>query len=498
MVSLDQLPDVALLHILTCNKLTGSDILTFGRVCKRFYQFANSTTVWKRKCRKRLRFLSTEDSDSLLASVAQLQNKPGAAGARNRKQTDESWIMTFHNCDAILTATNDVIRQYVTNKKVEYDEVMKLDDLCERYNTPLVLKTVTLCNKSGRFYDASAEYFLSRLISALTKVIEKNMEYVSGDLVWNFFSACTPDDEPHLAQRRFLVVQRAMAQHMHGRLDRLTDKILSLPRQLSSLYGHLNGGLRDQMNSLEKNVADVRQIQSRCPGVRKRSAIVDRQEHLHDDMRPSSSSHQQQSSSQSHHHRHRRRQTHHQHLDSTSPVIDIVGMCDGFSHEEIVTSLFYDNECFAHIPDPRAQFHILAIKPTKKSKHIFRIVARVSPAIREAIELNNNFLLILRLQCHVYDNTPPFIRCFRCQAPGHKSNQCTSNDYVCAYCAGPHSTQRCSNRQGPPRCINCIKRRREDVAHPADSKLCPEYLTYLSTSSSRGPGHPTSRHRSEF
>ena len=498
MVYLDQIPDVALLNILTCETLHVSDVLAFGRACKRFYQFANSTTVWKRKCRKRLRFLSVKDSDSLLASVAQLQNKAGStspSSISSRKQTEESWIMTFHNVDTILTATSDVIKQYVAEKKIDYDEVMKLDDLCERYSTSLILKNITLCDKSGQFYNA--EYFVTKVVDAMTRVIEKNMEYVSGDLVWNFFSACTQEDEPHLAQRRFLVVQRAMAQHMHGRLDRLTDKILSLPRQLSSLYGHLNGGLRDQMSSLEESVADVRQIQARCPGVRKRPAAVDHQHQLNE-MVPSTSQNRPSTSrnrpSTSSNHRNRRHTRHyHQHytLDNNSPVIDIVGMCDGFSYEEIITSLFYDNDCFAHILDPRSKFQILAIKPTKKSKHIFRIIAKVTPEIRAAIASNNDYISIFSLQCHVYDQAPPFIRCFRCQAPGHKANQC-NNDFVCAYCAGPHSTQRCRNRQSPPRCINCVKKRREDVAHPADSKLCPEFLSYLNDVN----GNRTARHRS--
>ena len=59
-------------------------------------------------------------------------------------------------------------------------------------------------------------------------------------------------------------------------------------------------------------------------------------------------------------------------------------------------------------------------------------------------------------------------RCYQCKTYGHiakSANNACSNEEVCSYCAGPHSTKVCA-QSGQPKCANCKK------SHRSGDPLC--------------------------
>lgn len=70
-------------------------------------------------------------------------------------------------------------------------------------------------------------------------------------------------------------------------------------------------------------------------------------------------------------------------------------------------------------------------------------------------------------------------RCFKCQGYRHTSVVCKRDSEVCGYCAETgHSYKDCKNKEGPPCCVNC-KMRKKDDKHEANSKQCQEYVRSL-------------------
>lgn len=70
----------------------------------------------------------------------------------------------------------------------------------------------------------------------------------------------------------------------------------------------------------------------------------------------------------------------------------------------------------------------------------------------------------------------PVVRCFKCQAYGHMSRQC-SGAQVCAKCAGDHDLKNCDS--STIRCGNCYsKDQAADCSHMTTSRDCPVFLDY--------------------
>ena len=80
----------------------------------------------------------------------------------------------------------------------------------------------------------------------------------------------------------------------------------------------------------------------------------------------------------------------------------------------------------------------------------------------EVLKSGRLFAFGTRVQVVEVDLNRDVRRCYRCQTYGHiaKSaiNAC-SNEEVCGYCAGPHSTKVCAH-SGQPKCANCKKAHR--------------------------------------
>ncbi|XP_043252535.1 proteoglycan 4-like [Colletes gigas] len=72
-----------------------------------------------------------------------------------------------------------------------------------------------------------------------------------------------------------------------------------------------------------------------------------------------------------------------------------------------------------------------------------------------------------------YNSSRPYIQCYRCQAFGHSSSNCTKA-HNCLKCAGKHSTQECTKPPTTPAtCCNC------GGSHPANYSQCPSLLAFL-------------------
>ena len=67
--------------------------------------------------------------------------------------------------------------------------------------------------------------------------------------------------------------------------------------------------------------------------------------------------------------------------------------------------------------------------------------------------------------------------CFNCRKPGHRASVngklvCT-NDPACPICAGGHNQSECTHK-GIPKCISCIRSKRDNHLHTAFSGICPD------------------------
>ena len=78
-------------------------------------------------------------------------------------------------------------------------------------------------------------------------------------------------------------------------------------------------------------------------------------------------------------------------------------------------------------------------------------------------------------------NPPRWTQCYKCQAIGHASNSCTSDNRKCMKCALPHHHRQCLKNQSEYLCANC------GGAHAANDSRCQHIKLALETDSSRQP-----------
>ena len=115
-------------------------------------------------------------------------------------------------------------------------------------------------------------------------------------------------------------------------------------------------------------------------------------------------------------------------------------------------------------------------------------VIQVSPAIREAIRKNGDYVHLHLGSHHVKDRIH-VIQCYHCQEFGHMAGTlyCKNKgkDPVCFYCAGSHSSKDCNSRKDRKvkkiKCHNCAKSRNSSdkaaaSTHKASDTLCPFYI----------------------
>lgn len=82
-------------------------------------------------------------------------------------------------------------------------------------------------------------------------------------------------------------------------------------------------------------------------------------------------------------------------------------------------------------------------------------------------------LFLIRVYWEKFNSSKPFIQCFRCQAHGHTSINC-SKDFECMKCAGSYDSTDClKTLDTPATCVNCIG------DHTANYSKCLALLNYL-------------------
>ena len=91
--------------------------------------------------------------------------------------------------------------------------------------------------------------------------------------------------------------------------------------------------------------------------------------------------------------------------------------------------------------DAGQTFDVVVLKEELTS---YTVVIKISPEVRNLININGNKLFISLSRCEVKDRFH-FIQCFHCQRIGHISTNCPDKAKmpVCMYCAGSHSSKMC-------------------------------------------------------
>lgn len=86
-------------------------------------------------------------------------------------------------------------------------------------------------------------------------------------------------------------------------------------------------------------------------------------------------------------------------------------------------------------------------------------------------------LFFTRIYCEKYNHSKLFIQCFRFQAHGHTSANCTKT-YKCIKCTESHNSHTCKKSSDTPtKCVNC------KGSHTANYCRCPALLNYLNKKS---------------
>ncbi len=75
--------------------------------------------------------------------------------------------------------------------------------------------------------------------------------------------------------------------------------------------------------------------------------------------------------------------------------------------------------------------------------------------------------------------------CRRCSRPGHPTVDCTSPHFICAKCAGRHSTLTCMVQQQDYVCPNCSTEEGDAVRHSATYRGCPVFRAAAAKESER-------------
>ena len=172
-------------------------------------------------------------------------------------------------------------------------------------------------------------------------------------------------------------------------------------------------------------------------------------------------------------------------LPSKTPTINIVGVPNGISKEDLQHEIFQQNPIIRKLHSDfsgqgEGKFNILSISKLKNNQEISRATIGVSNTIRDYIANGSNDRLYLgNGTCKVYDSFH-VKRCFNCQKFGHISEKC-DHPFACGYCAGPHETRNCQLKNSPSQadvcCTNCknssVTEQHDNCKHPAYSMDCP-------------------------
>jgi len=130
------------------------------------------------------------------------------------------------------------------------------------------------------------------------------------------------------------------------------------------------------------------------------------------------------------------------------------------------------------------QVRVAVLSASRTSPGTSVAVLEVSPSVRRRL-IEQDRVYLDFASCRVRDIVA-VTRCFRCQNYGHPAKYCRTPK-ACGLCASSdHESEGCPEKDTQRRkCVNCVRTKIEDDAHPASSSMCPVYLRMLESSKRR-------------
>lgn len=160
------------------------------------------------------------------------------------------------------------------------------------------------------------------------------------------------------------------------------------------------------------------------------------------------------------------------------PKIKIIGMDEEYEEENLKEIVMEQNE----IGEIK---HFKIVKMIRVPGRKFNAVSVICEIDSEAFQkiMRRGKLNVEWEVCNVVENVN-VLRCYKCCAYGHRSNDCTGKK-ICVRCAGDHDVKECLSEE--EKCINCVTLNSErklniNVDHAAWSPDCPVYKRNLKVS----------------
>ena len=110
---------------------------------------------------------------------------------------------------------------------------------------------------------------------------------------------------------------------------------------------------------------------------------------------------------------------------------------------------------------------------------------RLPTTIKRQI-LGQGVVYVDYVACKVVDRVR-VIQCYKCQDFHHTQEVCNRRT-VCTYCCQEHASKDCTVKSSDnfvPKCNNCSVAKKSDVAHTANSRDCPLYLSKFNEARSK-------------
>ncbi len=182
-------------------------------------------------------------------------------------------------------------------------------------------------------------------------------------------------------------------------------------------------------------------------------------------------------------------------MATRTPTITVTGLDKKYDPSEIVRMIKLQNKTIGDFLvsstcEEDKKIDVVAVNPLKSNPSVYKAIVRVSNAIRELIQKQENRLFIgYKRVCNVWDSFY-ITRCFNCQQYGHNHKNC-KNTTVCGHCAGTHNTRDCNALEDDSvlSCVNCksVGGTRHD--HAAYYNNCPVLLEHQKKLKSSIPFH---------
>ncbi|CAK1579805.1 unnamed protein product [Parnassius mnemosyne] len=163
-----------------------------------------------------------------------------------------------------------------------------------------------------------------------------------------------------------------------------------------------------------------------------------------------------------------------QKLPTKNPLLRLIGVAMDLSNNKIEEAVIKQNGSL--LKDiSTSQTHIKVVRRVKgRTGSLNNIIVEVSPQVWSRLKDQR---IRLGFQIVPSVDQSPLIQCYRCLGFSHRASECKADTVICAYCAEPHDTRDCRNKNEAPKCTNCINKKANDwaCAHPAYSSECPEW-----------------------